>query len=308
MKTIAIILGLTTAALAQIDTVQPAAGKPPDPVTQYYWLGGGFYDGRWTGGWEPASPLAIAPDSLISIYGRYLTNTTAAAPSRWPTAFHGVTVTLSGWYCQILFISPNQINAYCPADHPNQYSPANNDDQYFEPTPSPYRTIRVNTTYGPYTFSYHYSVPVERYDPCCSRWMVPTPPRCTPTTKRYPSPTRLLPERPSPCSVRGSGSYSRTKTMSTRRVRLVAYVFQRPTGIHSHRWERRAARRALLQFFGVAPGYPDGLDQLNIRIPTNVQRGTSVPIAITIRAIIITSSGPPSAAIRTTNTVLLPIN
>jgi len=304
MKTIAIILGLTTAALAQIDTVQPAAGKPPDPVTQYYWLGGGFYDGRWTGGWEPASPLAIAPDSLISIYGRYLTNTTAAAPGRWPTAFHGVTVTLSGWYCQILFISPNQINAYCPADHPNQYSPANNDDQYFEPTPSPYRTIRVNTTYGPYTFSYHYSVPVERYVPML---FTLDGTHAAALHANYQAVSESNPAAPGETiALFGTGfgilqpnknyvNPSRTSS-SDPQVSIPTDGSAEPHAV------------PLLQFFGVAPGYPDGLDQLNIRIPTNVQRGTSVPIAITMGAIIITSSGPPSAAIRTTNTVLLPIN
>jgi uncharacterized protein (TIGR03437 family) len=57
--------------------------------------------------------------------------------------------------------------------------------------------------------------------------------------------------------------------------------------------------QATVAFAGRAPGY-QGLDQINVQIPTGVHRGTSVPVVV--------ASQQAGILPHTSNTVLLPIN
>ena len=58
---------------------------------------------------------AIAPGSLISIFGSNLAPITAAAPSTpLPLSIADVSVTVNGITAPLLFVSPNQINAQTP--------------------------------------------------------------------------------------------------------------------------------------------------------------------------------------------------
>jgi uncharacterized protein (TIGR03437 family) len=58
---------------------------------------------------------AIAPGSLISIYGVNLASATAAAPSLpLPTALNGTSVSINGIDAPLLFASAGQINAQVP--------------------------------------------------------------------------------------------------------------------------------------------------------------------------------------------------
>jgi uncharacterized protein (TIGR03437 family) len=93
MKPITLLLALSSAALAQIESVVPAAGLPPgDP--------------------------AVAQESIISIYGHNLAPTTAVATTYpWPTTLGGVTVLMNNGFtdqakAQLIFISPTQVNAF----------------------------------------------------------------------------------------------------------------------------------------------------------------------------------------------------
>jgi uncharacterized protein (TIGR03437 family) len=70
-------------------------------------------------GASPSGALSVAPDSLISIYGKNLASSTASAAYPWPTSLGSTRVSLNGVEgvidCPISYASPNQINAYIPA-------------------------------------------------------------------------------------------------------------------------------------------------------------------------------------------------
>ncbi len=58
---------------------------------------------------------ALAPGSIVSIYGRNLAATTAAAPeTHLPTSINNVGVTIGGIAAPLFYVSPGQINAQIP--------------------------------------------------------------------------------------------------------------------------------------------------------------------------------------------------
>ena len=60
-------------------------------------------------------PGRVAPGSLISIFGSNLAQVTvSAATPPWPQRLGGVTVSIDGIACPLLFVSPGQINAQVP--------------------------------------------------------------------------------------------------------------------------------------------------------------------------------------------------
>jgi uncharacterized protein (TIGR03437 family) len=60
-------------------------------------------------------PGAVAPGSLITIFGSNLANGAMAAPtSRLPRSLGGVTLSINGIAAPLLFVSPGQINAQVP--------------------------------------------------------------------------------------------------------------------------------------------------------------------------------------------------
>lgn len=62
---------------------------------------------------------AIAPGSLISIFGENLApGTTSAESSPWPTMLNGVAVTINGIAAPLYYVSPDQINAQVPLELP----------------------------------------------------------------------------------------------------------------------------------------------------------------------------------------------
>ena len=60
-------------------------------------------------------PGAVAPGSLITIFGSNLANAAMSAPTaRLPRSLGGVTLSINGIAAPLLFVSPGQINAQVP--------------------------------------------------------------------------------------------------------------------------------------------------------------------------------------------------
>jgi uncharacterized protein (TIGR03437 family) len=122
MKYIALILGLSFTALAQVTAITPT----------------------------PVSPTSgVAPGSLVTIWGHNLTrnNTTETATSHpWPIVLAGDVIYLvyfdKIFYCPILYASPDQINILLPSEL----------GEYFGVMPS---TLYINT-YGEAPNPTHY--------------------------------------------------------------------------------------------------------------------------------------------------------
>jgi uncharacterized protein (TIGR03437 family) len=65
------------------------------------------------------SPIAISPGSYATIRGANLSAVTALATSTaYPTSLGGISVTLSGEACPLVYLSPTQINFVVPSDVP----------------------------------------------------------------------------------------------------------------------------------------------------------------------------------------------
>jgi uncharacterized protein (TIGR03437 family) len=259
MKTIAILLALSFAALAQqpiIDYVVPAAGiwnKAPlchvGPTNPY---------------WNDGICATIADHSYVTIYGHNLSSMTATATTYpWPTSLGGISLSIvfpgstcfnanGGGYLnpggtaqlQLLYVSPNQINALLS----------------WEGWPgNPIVKLAGSTAY----------IKINNVAPALFAFADNSAAALHPNYKVV---STSAPAAPGEyialyaTGLAGAPAYGQANPDYSQWLGKVTVTVD---GIQSK-----------ISFLGHAPGY-DGLDQVNIQVPAGVHRGTSVPISMT---------------------------
>jgi uncharacterized protein (TIGR03437 family) len=231
----------------------------------------------------PPDARSVAPDSLISIYGQNLAASTASAPYPWPIQLEGTSVTLdwdgngganiSGTPCPITYVSPAQVNAKLPAG----------------------------------LASGLHSLTIRR----------PLLDEVSGATGRAQDtiPFMIEPIVPALFALAGNTAaalHTNYQVVSASYPAMAGeYISLYATGlgkaqnnglvVNSDVQVFIDGQTAKVTFVGRAPGY-QGLDQINVQVPSITHHGTSVPV------VVVTSSGLLNPLNRTSNTVLLPIN
>jgi uncharacterized protein (TIGR03437 family) len=231
-------------------------------------------------GVRPSAPLppgarSVAADSLISIYGQNLAASTASASYPWPIQLAGTSVAIDGTPCPVIYVSPGQVNAKLPA----------------------------NITPGMHGLSI--SIPLQ--DPYSG------------ATQRAQDSFAVMiePAVPAMFALAGNtaaalhGNYQTVSASYPAAAGETIALYATGLGAVTSRSGLQVANatpqvwidgiQATVAFAGRAPGY-QGLDQINVQIPTGVHHGTSVPV------VVVSPSGLMNPTNRSSNTVLLAIN
>jgi uncharacterized protein (TIGR03437 family) len=281
---IVLILGLSFTALAQhVDAILFAAGQPPGPTI-------------------------LTQGSLISIYGHNLATTTAAATTYpWPRELGGTAVWISDGKCictalQLIYVSPNQINAEIP--------PHTGSSEEAQPSPYPW----INDQ--PFPWGTHtLSVQVNGVFGLAKQFTIGTmsPALFTLDGKHaaaqhanyqvVSSPNPAAPEEYIALYATGLDYFG--GPTPTPGVAEFQFLLQSNHGDISP-WATGTVDGlpAKITYIGPVPAYGDGLDQVNFQIPAGVRRGTAVPVIMTLPGV----SHDPTSGSPVSNAVLLAIN
>jgi uncharacterized protein (TIGR03437 family) len=186
---------------------------------------------------------SVAPGSLISIYGRNLASSSASARYPWPVQLADATVTIAGQNALLNYASDGQINALVPDLAPGFY------------------TLVLNNSQGSDSSDFMVEAAVPTLFAEAGGI----------AAAEHSNGTLVSPSNPAVIgeyiSLWGTGLGSTTVQNGLNVAIATPSVFI-------------DGQSAIVTFAGRATGY-QGLDQINVQIPTGIRRGVSVPLVMT---------------------------
>jgi len=212
---------------------------------------------------------AVAPGSIVAIFGQQLASQLAQADSvPWSTSRANVTITFNGIAAPIQFVSPTQINAQVPWEaFPSGSGSASVVVTNPGGVSSP-QSVAVNSiTPGVFQFSGH-AIAVNVTDPMSARYgTLAAPAGSIPGLTTFPAQVNDfvffyangLGPLDSPV-LSGHDSSDKTRTVTTKPTVLLGNT------------------QANVLFAGLSPGFP-GVYQVNISVP-QVPGGNAVPLQV----------------------------
>ena len=195
-----------------------------------------------------SGPLSVAADSLISLYGNMLANSTAEASTLpWPTQLSDVTLTIGGQNARLQYVSAQQVNALISSGlSPGLYQLTLTNTQGKHSI-----NLMIEQT-APALFSLANNAAAAEH---ASTGQVVTSSNAA-TVGEYVS-----------VFATGLGPTFSSNGLNIAVTAPTAYI---------------GGHLANVTFAGRAPGF-QGLDQINVQVPAGVQPGTSVPVVLISR-------------------------
>jgi len=278
MKHIALIMAFTFAALAQIDSVIPIGGPI---VTRILPSAGRAYFKSAAKCSLGVSDCTVAVNSLISIYGSGLGSYIGFGTYPWPLWLADTTVTIDGALCPLIFVGPSQINALVPAGlRPGTHRLTVLSHRGQDSTDLTLVPI-LPALFGMPAYPY-YNLPLSVQTLCLP---LPYCPAAAALNVYYTLITPFYPVAPGErIALFATGLGATTEIngyayanaspdveLNFNPAEVPVQIFGAPPVPPPY--------PAVVTFAGRVPGY-EGLDQINIQIPSNIPRRTNVPVTI----------------------------